>query len=215
MKKAMFLLLLFASLLPAGVEFQSGRLTIENKKFVKVFTLDKTSGPIALTSLYSKTTQKELLARAAVPCFKFAFVFSGVALAAHYSVTVNPEKFLAVLNSTYQLNENSLDTPLVFTMPDATREAFIIPNNGKNVSIISSTCWLDEVKIEDDGALVYETGAAGKQVIKWKSGTRPSIMSKDEINTDVSRAGGDNVITVLTQGPAEIEFPQMIDLLAF
>lgn len=92
--------------------------------------------------------------------------FSGSALNYRHTVKINPNRFLGVLNHSYALSDSSLVFNFDFPMPDATREAFILPNNGTGISILSSTCCLDDIKLTES-ELSYKTGASGTQLIQW------------------------------------------------
>ena len=82
----------------------------------------------------------------------------------HHS-KVNGKNMLCVLNQSYRLKENSLNFDFQFTIPDDTREAFIIGNEGKNISILESTGWIDEVQLEDN-QLTISLGATSNLKIK-------------------------------------------------
>jgi len=82
----------------------------------------------------------------------------------HHS-KVNGENMLCVLNQSYHLNGNLLNLDFQFTIPDDTREAFIIGNKGKNISILESTGWIDNVQLNDK-LLTISLGAASNLKIK-------------------------------------------------
>lgn len=92
--------------------------------------------------------------------------FSGQALAYRHMVDVRDEAVLGVLNHAYRFDNDQLTLDFQFPIPDATREAFILPNGGTGISVLSSTCWLDALSLEN-GVLTYQTGAPGKQEIFW------------------------------------------------
>jgi hypothetical protein len=92
--------------------------------------------------------------------------FSGQAMSYRHEVSVNPDAVLGVLNHAYRIEDRSLILDFQFPMPDASREAFIIPNEGSGISIRESNVWLDELKIFR-GALTITSGADGALVIHW------------------------------------------------
>lgn len=92
--------------------------------------------------------------------------FSGSALAYRHKVALNAGNVLGVLNHAYEVNDNELILDFQFPMPEATREAFIIPNHGQGVSILKSTGWIDDIHLQA-GQLKYIVGAPGSQVIRW------------------------------------------------
>jgi hypothetical protein len=92
--------------------------------------------------------------------------FSGQALEYAHQVKINTDAVLGVMNHAYRLEDDHLLLNFQFPMPDASREAFIIPNEGTGISIRSSTAWLDELKIFR-GAVTITSGADGELVIHW------------------------------------------------
>jgi hypothetical protein len=90
--------------------------------------------------------------------------FSGSAINYMHTIELNTDSCLAVLNHTYKINRNTLEIPFQFATPDASREAFIIPNNGKKISIMESSAWLRNVSLNGN-SLEIEAGADGESVI--------------------------------------------------
>lgn len=123
--------------------------------------------------------------------------FSGQALNYEHKVFIDPKKLLAVLNHSYQLKNNELHFPFTFPMPDATREAFLIPNRGSDISIIASSCWLDDVQLSDSHRLRYVCGAPGKQKIRWsKKYGMPRIGKTSVIGYDIQENVNENFYLV-------------------
>lgn len=91
--------------------------------------------------------------------------FSGSTRNYLHKSKINSENLLCVLNQTYKLKENNLMFDFQFTIPDDTREAFIIGNKGKNISILESTGWIDDVQLEDK-QLTITLGAVSNLKIK-------------------------------------------------
>lgn len=75
------------------------------------------------------------------------------------STGLNPKNFLAVLNNGYTLKGDSLMLHFQFLMPDATREAFILPSNGSGISIVPSTSWLGKVQLSAGEMFSFTVGA--------------------------------------------------------
>jgi Alpha-galactosidase len=94
--------------------------------------------------------------------------FSGSALSYSHQFEVNDAQFLGVLNHAYSYADGMLTLPFQFAMPDDTREAFILGNDGKGVSIVSSTGWIDDITLEGN-ALNIRLGAASDLVLKLKA----------------------------------------------
>ena len=82
-------------------------------------------------------------------------------------------------------------------MPDATREAFIIPNNGTEISIQASTSWLDNIELSSRKKLIYVCDAPGEQKILWsKKYGKPQINSSKKINYDIKEKSNHNYFEV-------------------
>ncbi|GGC15067.1 hypothetical protein GCM10011386_03560 [Parapedobacter defluvii] len=102
--------------------------------------------------------------------------FSGSALSYIHRVNVDSTQFLGVLNHAYSYSDGVLSLPFQFAMPDDTREAFILGNDGKGISIVSSTGWIDDVTLEEN-VVHIRLGAASHLVLKLKA--RAITMSVD------------------------------------
>lgn len=94
--------------------------------------------------------------------------FSGSAMNYMHTVEVKTDSCLAVLNHAYRMSGNILWLPFQFTTPDASREAFIIPNNGSGISIKESSAWLRNVTLNGN-SLEIEAGATGELVLFFPS----------------------------------------------
>jgi hypothetical protein len=94
--------------------------------------------------------------------------FSGSACSMDYLVKgVEPSRILAVLNNAYSLNRDSLIIPLRFPAPEASREAFVLPNRGVNISVCRSSSWLDDASIVGSDTLCFVNGAPGTHDVLW------------------------------------------------
>lgn len=123
--------------------------------------------------------------------------FSGSAMAFTHEVNLKGANVLGVMNHTYEIKRNKLIINFQFPMPDATREAFIIPNNGQDISIIESTCWIDDVQLQAD-KLTYNVGAAGSQVIRWSKELGEPDYTDAGIDISISETEKDYFLTVKT-----------------
>lgn len=102
------------------------------------------------------------------------------------------------MNHAYEINDDELILDFQFPMPEATREAFIIPNVGTGVSILESSSWLDEIQF-NAGTLYFSTGAPGKQVITWpKVLGRPIWTEAENIKITISESIREYTIQVET-----------------
>lgn len=95
-----------------------------------------------------------------VSSFGQVFAFSGSEILHRHRVKVNPVTLLGVLNHAYELEGDSIVLDFEFSMPDDSREAFVLGNEGAGVRVISATGWLEDIKVTD-GSLEIVTGAAG------------------------------------------------------
>jgi hypothetical protein len=119
--------------------------------------------------------------------------FSGQALNYKHKLKINTNRLLAVLNHAYQVSGEQLLLPFDFPMPDATREAFLMPNLGLDISIVSSSSWLDDVKLTDQPQLVYVCGAPGKQKILWhKNYGLPEISPQKGVDFQIEESEESN-----------------------
>jgi hypothetical protein len=122
--------------------------------------------------------------------------FSGQALQHRHVVEIDEGQVLGVLNHAYQLSDRKLTLDFQFPMPDATREAFVLPNGGSGISIQSSTSWLDDLSVES-GVLSYAAGAPGEQTIRWAARNgRPQVAKAPGVEAVVRETAGDFLITV-------------------
>jgi hypothetical protein len=131
--------------------------------------------------------------------------FSGSALHADYVIPgVRTSNLLAVLRNAYAIRNDSLLLPLTFPMPEASREAFILPNGGSGISVTSSTSWIEDVRLMGSDTLIIVPGAAGTHLIEWdpRLGT-PDVKPGNQIQQVVvpGPAGGPFRITVTSARP--------------
>lgn len=92
--------------------------------------------------------------------------FSGSPLNYVHHVLLNKEFFLAVLNNAFKLNGDTLDLTFQFPASDDSREAFILPNKGSGIHILSFTGWLKEILLNKKQLTVH-AGSAGDMVLQW------------------------------------------------
>lgn len=83
-----------------------------------------------------------------------------------FSQAVNPNKLLAVLNHSYSIKEGSLEMFLSFPEKESAKAIFILPNQGSEISIRSSSVPLEDVKL-DGNSLSFKTFGSGEQLIHW------------------------------------------------
>jgi hypothetical protein len=123
--------------------------------------------------------------------------FSGQAANQQVQLEVMPDHLLGVINHNYNLKHKYLLLDLQFTTPDDTREAFILTNNGKGVTVFGSSCWLDNITLNNN-ALTITTGTAGIQKIKWsKKFGKPEVTDQNIDNFTIKENETDYSITVI------------------
>lgn len=111
--------------------------------------------------------------------------FSGQAMEYQHKVEVNTGEVLGVLNHAYRVGNGAVWLDFQFPMPDASREAFIIPNEGSGIRVLESDVWLDELKVFR-GALTITCGADGFLVIHWpKEQGTPEIGQYSGVNISI------------------------------
>jgi hypothetical protein len=134
---------------------------------------------------------------------------------AHFPVAqpVNPEKLLAVLNHPYSCIEGSLEMDLRFPEKTSSKALFILPNQGSDISIRSSSVSLEDVKL-DANSLSFRTQGSGEQVILWPDALGEPVVSgtvetafrwkkegnRFRIETTTS---GEGEVVISTAAPAE------------
>jgi hypothetical protein len=94
--------------------------------------------------------------------------FSGSLVAAPIENKINTSRLLCVLNHAYSVENGTLKIPFQFTMPDDTREAFILGNDGAGISVLSSTGWLENAVLEKN-LLVLTAGSDTEIVLSINS----------------------------------------------
>lgn len=94
--------------------------------------------------------------------------FSGSALKYTFINPINTDNCLAVLNHAYKFIPDTLELPFEFSKPEDTREAFIIPNRGSGISIVSSSGWLDAVELNNLAKrMTIKAGGATELVLRF------------------------------------------------
>jgi hypothetical protein len=84
------------------------------------------------------------------------------------------------------MDENKLHLHFQFPMPDASREAFIIPNEGSGIRIVEATTWVDELRLYN-GTLNITCGGTGSLLIRWPKGKgAPRITDPNNLDVKVT-----------------------------
>ncbi len=120
------------------------------------------------------------------------------------STDLNGDSLLCILNNAYECIENKLTINFNFPASDVSRDAFIIPNLGSGISIISSTSWLDNATISNN-QLKYTSGTEGTQIIRWplKLGL-PSVKSDNTVSTTFNQTKYFYLIKIISKKTSEI-----------
>ena len=132
--------------------------------------------------------------------------FSGSARVTNYAVrNIRPASLLAVLNNAFTVRGDSLVLRLEFGWPEASREAFILPNGGAGMSIVSSTSWIDEAEIIGDRTLRFIVGAPGTHRVRWNARNgAPMVTTNPQSQASIRRqaSGKEYSIEVVTLNAA-------------
>lgn len=114
-----------------------------------------------------------------VSSFGQFFAFSGSECTHSLSLDVNPSSFLGALNHAYSLENGRVSFDLGFSMPDDTREAFILGNEGIGVSVASASGWIDDMVLQE-GSLEIRTGASGVMKVHVASPDNVTVAGAEE-----------------------------------
>jgi hypothetical protein len=148
-----------------------------------------------LVSPFIKTTQTTILGKVGASPEIYTEVnapaaagqviaFSGSAMHYMHRVMLNGKGFLGVLDNAFKLNGDTLNLYFQFPMPDASREAFILPNQNTGIKIVSCTSWLDAVQLNEN-KLSIVCGAPGKIVVEWPNNIGYPEITGNKLETSV------------------------------
>jgi hypothetical protein len=126
------------------------------------------------------------------------FVFSNTDVTVHRSIELNLDKFLCVLNHPYNMERDGIAMEFNLFGQASCDEAFIIPNASSGISIISSSCVIDDVEVEK-GSLKYYTIGAGEQQIVWeKNNGEPQVQDTGGVTFRVEEQVDSFTITIFS-----------------
>jgi hypothetical protein len=114
--------------------------------------------------------------------------FSGSAIEYSHRLELRGERLLGVLNHSYRAERDSLFIDMQFTMPDDTREAFVLGNDGRGVTVLSSSGWLEDLRLED-GMLEIVTGSRGVLQVRMPDAC-------EDVRVNVPFSSSDHVLTI-------------------
>lgn len=116
--------------------------------------------------------------------------FSGAVTEHDVTLDMPTDSCLAILHNTYSIKTSGIEIPLQFPMPESSREAFILPNLGTGIQVISSTAWLKDVRLDTEKkSLTIVPGGKGTITVKipgntahLRTGTSedPGVMQKEK-----------------------------------
>lgn len=176
---------------------RAGRLVGKSKRVLPFLTETTTevSGPVgAAPEVYARVNNKIGAGQ--------VIAFSGQPLHDLHKIPLKGERVLGVLNHAYYIENDTLYLPFTFSMVDDTREAFMMPNHGSGISILSSTTWIDDVQYVDK-QLTIKPGAEGKIVLVWdERNGQPNVSGVDKRYT-INRKGKKYFIE-MEVGPEEV-----------
>jgi len=84
-------------------------------------------------------------------------------------------------------------------MIDDTREAFVLPNNGCRISVLSSSGWLDKVSFEKS-QLFIDTGSESQMVVLWEERNGFPVVKNLKGTIDVTHSSGRYFLNISTKG---------------
>ena len=132
-------------------------------------------------------------------CAGQVIAFNEGATVYEHTISIDNSKLLALLNHSYQINEDSLHLSFNFTDGPSTHEAFILPNNESGVSIISSTSIIDAVSLDENG-LSYKIITPGIQNVLWsKKHGKPMVPAKSGLMHTIEDSGDFYKLTLTVQ----------------
>lgn len=91
--------------------------------------------------------------------------FSGAPMRCTHTINVDTARVLGVLNHAYSLQQAGVDIDLEFPCADESREVFVLGNEGSDISILSSTGWLDSIVVSGN-TLTIRAGSDTEIVVK-------------------------------------------------
>lgn len=117
--------------------------------------------------------------------------FSGSILKTSYNTQpIRTDKLLGVLNHGYAVVDGHIRFDFEFTEPDAVRGCFILGENQFGASVVKSTCWLKDLRSEEDLLLKIINGAPGQVIIHWQERLGQPVFETE------NSSGNDVVITM-------------------
>ena len=117
-------------------------------------------------------------------------VFSENPFEKDFSVEINSEKLLAVINHPFSVEEEQLNLSFSFNKNESSVAVFVLPNEEPGVSIQSSTSSILDVQFENN-RLEYHVNEPGEQSVNWdkKNGT-PVVEESSEISSGIIEENG-------------------------
>lgn len=93
-----------------------------------------------------------------------------------HKIPLSGDRVLGILNHAYRIENDTIYLPFTFSMVDDTREAFIIPNQGRGISVVSATTWINDVQIEEN-QLTLRPGSEGTIIVNWNEAYRIPVVT--------------------------------------
>ena len=130
--------------------------------------------------------------------------FSSKALKYTHTANLPEAKPLAVLNHPYAINDNSLSVNFHFPGPSTTLEAFLIPSKEIGISILSSSCVIDQAAWQNE-QLIYHANDRGSQVIFWdKTNGKPMVLDRMGVKHQIEEKKDHFLISIELQSKGKI-----------
>lgn len=123
-------------------------------------------------------------------------VFSEKPCNTDHIVKINSKKVLAALNHPYSIENHQMKIPIDIKEEISSEAIFILPNEGTNVSIVSSTAPIADANFEN-GKLVYLLSEPGFQTITWdKKKRKPTVHGSKDFEYEIIETGNQFVIKI-------------------
>jgi hypothetical protein len=123
----------------------------------------------------------------------------------YHTKAINKTGFLGALRHGYELENCRLKFDFEFTEPDSVRQAFILGQNTFGARIEKSTCWLKEIKAENDSVLKIRNGAPGVISVFWPENLdTPAVKPDDNVVYRIAKTDG-AIILCIEAKKADVE----------
>lgn len=126
-------------------------------------------------------------------------VFTKESIKTEVKVNVKSDKMLAILNNPYSASNGQVAMPIDLIEEESSIAVFIVPNQGKRVTITSSTSPITDVMLHEN-KLIYQLPHAGRQTIRVdKELGEPRISGSKPLTSEINEGVLSFQIEVVTE----------------